>query len=88
MTFDRNLLDINCCPVTHLPLELVPESTLSRLNALIDKGVLRSCDDSRVDLPLRQALMTRDGRLAYPVRDGIPILLEEQGILLAQANES
>ena len=28
--------------------------------------------------------MTRDGRVAYPVRDDIPVLLEEQGILLAQ----
>jgi uncharacterized protein YbaR (Trm112 family) len=30
--------------------------------------------------------VTRDGRMAYPVRDGIPVLLEEQGILLAQLN--
>jgi uncharacterized protein YbaR (Trm112 family) len=88
MTFDRNLLDIICCPVTHLPLEPVPESMLTRLNDLIDKGSLRSCDDARIDQPLREALMTRDGRLAYPVRDGIPILLEEHGILLAQVDRS
>lgn len=27
----------------------------------------------------RQELISRSARLAYPVRDGIPVLLEEQG---------
>lgn len=88
MSFDRNLLDIICCPVTRLPLEPVPEATLHRLNGRIEAHALRSCGGGLVEQPLRQALMTRDGRLAYPVRDGIPILLEEQGILLAQINDA
>lgn len=88
MSFDRNLLDIVCCPVTRLPLELVPDATLARLNARIEAGSLKSCADQIVEQPLRQALMTRDGRLAYPVRDGIPILLEEHGILLAQIDDA
>lgn len=87
MSFDRNLLDIVCCPVTRLPLELVPDTTLARLNARIEAGTLKSCDDRAVEQPLRQALMTRDGRLAYPIRDDVPILLEDQGILLSQIDE-
>ena len=45
-------------------------------------------DDTPVTDPLEQALITSDERLAYPVRDGIPILLEEQGILIAQLDEA
>jgi uncharacterized protein len=33
----------------------------------------------------RQELLSRSARLAYPVRDGIPILLEEQARTLSDA---
>lgn len=88
MSFDRNLLDIVCCPVTRLPLEALPHATLERLNARIAAGALKNCANQIVDEPLEDALMTRDGRLAYPVRDGGLILLEEQGILLAQIDDA
>ena len=87
MSFDHRLLDIVCCPATHLPLKLMPEAMLGRLNARIAAGGVRFRDESVVAEPLEQALLTDDGRLAYPVRDGIPALLEEQGILVAQAEE-
>jgi uncharacterized protein YbaR (Trm112 family) len=87
MSFDHRLLDIVCCPATHLPLKLVPDSILARLNAEIDAGRLRFRDDSPVTEPLAQALMTADERLAYAIRDDIPLLLEEQAIPLAQAEE-
>ena len=87
MSFDQRLLDIVCCPATHLPLKLMPEATLARLNARIDAGRLRFRDDTPVTEPLAQALMTADERLAYAIRDDIPMLLEEQAIPLAQAEE-
>lgn len=88
MSFDKQLLDIICCPATHMPLRLVPEATLAALNARIEAGRLRYRDDTPVTEPLDEALMTDDERLAYPVRDDIPFLLEEQGILIAQLDES
>lgn len=81
MSFDTALLDILCCPVTRLPLERLPVGRLERLNALIDEGKIRNRAGAPVE-PLQEALVTRDGKLAYPVRDGIPVLLEDEGIEL------
>jgi len=88
MSFDQRLLDIICCPATHQPLKLAPAPLLARLNARIESGQLRYRDDSAVTEPLDQALVTTDDRLAYPIRDDIPVLLEEQGIVVAQADDA
>jgi uncharacterized protein len=85
VSFDHRLLDIICCPATHMPLRLMPEALLGRLNARIESGELKHCNESPVTEPLEQALMTDDQRLAYPIRDDIPMLLEEFGILIAEA---
>ena len=84
MSFDRHLLDIICCPATRLPLERVPADILVRINERIAEGKLVTARKEVVGEVLTDALMTRDGRIAYPVRDGIPVLLEEQGMLLGQ----
>jgi len=88
VSFDSTLLDIICCPVTQLPLEFLPDKKLARLNELIEAHRITNRDDTVIETPLEQALVTRDGRLAYPIRDGIPVLLQEQGILLAQIDDA
>lgn len=88
MSFDHQLLDIICCPATHMPLRLMPQATLERLNSAIVAGKVRQRDEQPVGEPLEQALMTEDERLAYPIRDDIPLLLEDYAILIAQADES
>lgn len=84
MGLDKKLLDIICCPVTHSPLAPMPQTQLDTLNELIAQSRIKNRGDELVTEALAEALVTRDGKLAYPVRDEIPVLLEEQGIALAQ----
>ena len=84
MSIDAALLDILCCPLTQVPLQRLPEAKLAKLNELIGEKRIKNESKVVVDEPLEAALMTRDGKLAYPVRDGVPILLIEQGIALVQ----
>ncbi|MEQ1802236.1 MAG: Trm112 family protein [Gammaproteobacteria bacterium] len=77
---DKRLLDIVCCPVTKLPLQLLDSERLVRLNAAITAGQLQNRAAQSLPETLSEALVTRDGRLVYPVREGIPVLLEEESI--------
>jgi len=77
---DKRLLDIVCCPVTKLPLQLLDSERLMRLNSAITAGQLRNRSALALPETLSEALVTRDGRLVYPVREGIPVLLEEESI--------
>jgi len=84
---DKKLLDIICCPLTKLPLQLLDGTRLARLNSAIETGSVRARSESPVSEKLTEALVTRDGRLVYPVREGIPILLEEESIDWKQLGE-
>ena len=84
MSFDKNLLDIICCPVTRLPMEAMSTGALAKLNGLIQEQKIRNRDDDVLTEALQEALVTDDGKIAYPVVDGIPVLLEERGISLSQ----
>ena len=77
---DKTLLDILCCPVTRLPLEILDDARLQALNAAIRGGKLQNNGDEAIAEEWSEALVSRDGRLVYPVQDGIPILLEEESI--------
>ena len=77
---DKNLLDIICCPITKLPLQLLGAERLGRLNAAIEAGDVKNHSAIQTTEQIEEALVTRNGLLVYPVRNGIPVLMEEESI--------
>lgn len=65
---DKALLSILCCPKTHQPLREATPQELERASA--SAGTLEA------------GLVREDGAVLYPVRNGIPVLIVDQGILL------
>ena len=80
MSVDKHLLEILVCPVTKTPVKLLAKDKLAILNLEVDKGEVTYVDGSPVGGLLDDALITEDGRMLYRVSDGIPVMLEEQGI--------
>lgn len=81
---DKRLLAILCCPVTHKGLALAKRATLKDVNAAIETGKLSNRDGRVLLEPLTEALVTDDGKVLYPVTNGIPVLLESESINMEQ----
>ena len=65
-------------------MEAMSTGALAKLNGLIQEQKIRNRDDDVLTEELQEALVTDDGKIAYPVVDGIPVPLEERGISLSQ----
>ena len=84
MSVDKHLLEILVCPATKTPVQLLAKDKLAILNRKVGEGEICYVDGSPVEEPLEEALITEDGRTLYRVSDGIPVMLEEQGITAKQ----
>ena len=81
---DKRLLSILCCPVTHKGLNLARPELMKKINAAISDGRLVNRDGAELSESLDEALVTDDGKIMYPVNDGIPVLLEGESVGLNQ----
>ncbi|TDJ48195.1 MAG: hypothetical protein E2O52_01330 [Gammaproteobacteria bacterium] len=77
---DTKHLDMIVCPVTKSPLQHLDSERLAQMNTAIDAGGVHNHAEQSVSESLGEALVTHDGRVIYPIVDGIPILLEEESI--------
>lgn len=81
---DKRLLSILCCPVTHKGLILARGELLKTVNKAIGCGQLQNRAGQILPEALQEALVTDDGKILYPVNDGIPVLLEGESVALEQ----
>lgn len=72
------------CPEDRTPLAEVDAATLQRINAAMAAGTLRNRGGELVSRKLEGGLVRADGTYVYPIFDGIPILLIDEGLALAQ----
>jgi uncharacterized protein YbaR (Trm112 family) len=77
------LLEILCCPETHQPVREAESSLIERLNAQIAAGTLKNRAGQVVGVKLDGGLVRADGKVLYPIRDEIPVMLVEEAIPLS-----
>ncbi len=76
------LLEILCCPETRQPLREASGAELEAVNARIRSGSESNAAGESVTEILESALATADGKRLYPVKQGIPVLLGDEAILM------
>ena len=79
---DKDLLQILACPETHQPLTEATQEQLDAVNAKISAGEVSTKAGNKVEAELTGGLVREDGKVIYPVKDGIPVLLIDEGIAL------
>ena len=79
---DSEMLSILCTPDNREPLEGASEELLLNVNEKIAQGTVKTAGGTLVSETLEEALVSKDGKKLYPVKNGIPILLADEAIAL------
>ena len=82
---DKELLQILMCPESRQPLAEASDELLQRINARIAAGGAANVGGQPVTVALEAGLVREDGRVLYPIRDSIPVLLVDEGLLVPEA---
>ncbi len=82
MPISPELLEILVCPETKQPIAVAGEDVLARINSEIDAGRLRNRGGEPVSQRISEGLVREDGKILYPISDGIPVMLIEESIEL------
>jgi uncharacterized protein YbaR (Trm112 family) len=84
----QDLLAILCCPETKQDIRLLEPNIVEKLNQRIEKGELKTKGGQSVAEKIDGGLLRNDGTVVYPIRDQIPIMLIEEGILVEKSDIS
>ncbi len=77
---DSELLEILCCPETKQPVTLVEGEAIERINEKIAAGSVNNRGGEAVKDKIDAGLLREDKKYLYPIRDDIPIMLEDEAI--------
>lgn len=80
--FDPELLEMLACPETKEPVHVADASLIEKLNEAQRAGTLRNRAGKPVEKPLQEGFIREDKAYLYPVIDGIPVMLIDEGIPL------
>jgi uncharacterized protein YbaR (Trm112 family) len=80
----KELLELLVCPENRTPLTQADSALVAQINDAIAAGALKNHAGQRVEQKCDGALVRADGAIAYLVVDGIPVMLVDEGIPLAQ----
>jgi uncharacterized protein YbaR (Trm112 family) len=84
---DSKLLDILVCPESKQSLKLAEDELLGRINQAISDKKVSNKSGNLVSEKVESALITEDGKTAYPVRSDIPVMLIDEAIALSQVEQ-
>ena len=79
---DPELLAILRCPESLQPVRLADDSTIRRLQEQARQGNLKNLQGGIIVPDFEALLVREDGKRAYLVRDGIPVMLIDEAVAL------
>jgi uncharacterized protein len=77
---DPQLLEILCCPETKQPVSMIEGDAIDRLNSAIASGKVVNRGGQKVEEKIDAGLLREDRKYLYPIRESIPIMLEDEAI--------
>jgi uncharacterized protein YbaR (Trm112 family) len=80
----KELLDVLCCPETKEDVSVVESSMVDKINSQIAVGKVKNRSGKPVSEKIDGALVRKDRKFLYLVREDIPIMLIDEALPMAQ----
>ncbi len=78
-------MEVLVCPETRQRLRALDSDRVARLNEEIRAGKRKRVSGEPQKEVVEAALLREDGRVAYPILEGLVVLMRDEGIVLEEA---